>query len=51
MKNPEGQLPRYVEDRQAFDSVLRHRKGQIYDGWSNCEGDRQRGYEKSEEQE
>jgi len=33
MKNPEDQLPRYVKDRQAFDSDLRHRKGQIQDGW------------------
>jgi len=33
MKNPEGQLPRYVEDRQAFDCDLRHRNGQIHDSW------------------
>jgi len=33
MKNPEGQLPRFVKDRQAFDSDLRYRKGQIHNGW------------------
>jgi len=33
MKNPEGQLPRYVEDRQAFDNDSSYRKGQIHDGW------------------
>jgi len=33
MKISEGQLPRYVEDRQAFDSDLKQRKGQIHDDW------------------
>jgi len=33
MKNPEGHLPRYVDNRQAFDSDLKYRKGQIHNGW------------------
>jgi len=44
MKNPERQLPRYVEERQDFDCDLRHRKGQYHDGWRINQIRKQEGY-------